>query len=47
MLVINNIGPTKVRKVVLRPNTVIVVMKDGTEIIYRRVGNEGDGSKKG
>ena len=37
MLVINRIGPTGIKKVVLRLDVVVVYMVDGTEISYRRV----------
>lgn len=40
MLVINGIGPTKVKSVRLATDEVVVRMVDGTELLYRRTRNE-------
>ena len=47
MLVINKIGPAKVKRVVLELERVVVRLVTGEEIIYRRVKSESNSSKKG
>ena len=47
MLVINKIGPTKIKSVRLEAYRVVVRMVDGRELIYRRIENESNSSKKG
>ena len=37
MLVVNRIGPAKIRKVVLRSDSVEVYLVSGEEISYRRI----------
>ena len=44
MLVVNKIGPARVKSVRLASDTVVVRLVDGTELLYRRV--EGEGSEK-
>lgn len=47
MLVINKIGPTKVKSVRLASDVVIVRLVDGAEILYRRIENESSSVQKG
>jgi len=47
VLVVNKIGPAKVKSVVLELERVVVRLVDGRELCYRRFKNESNGGKEG
>ena len=45
MLVINKIGPTKIKSVKLASDVVVVRLVSGTEILYKRIENNESSEK--